>query len=150
VKQYLSALGLFVVITVASVSMAAESKGVTKGSFRDLHPNAVVKDYSVSHNAAFTGINHEPYHIEIQNEFKRVMRAFEEYGYNFCNGKSKYFIAEHVSLVPHIHPNGALFFTSDANVICFDMPAATPTDTAPAKPMKKKTQLSLRDSQERD
>ena len=112
-------------------AMAVESKSVIKGSFRALYPDAVVVAKDVATGAMYTGQTDKSFPVSFQTEFTRAGVDAIAYAEKFCEGKSRYAIVDNFEVHTAIHSNQALLFTTDYNVICFDLPGPA-THAAPA------------------
>lgn len=112
------------VVLIPFGAMAVESKSVVKGSFRAIYPDAVVAAKDVATGAMYTGQTDKSFPASFQGEFTRAGVDAIAYAEKFCEGKSKYAIVDNFEVHTAIHSNQALLFTTDYNVICFDLPAA--------------------------
>ncbi len=133
-------LGLCVVLLAPIGAGAVETKFVTTGSFRELYPKANLVKSAVYHDAFYTGVRDKSPDQSPANEYKaeyhRVASSAFDVSGVYCNGKSDYAIADHFQVHTTFSHNGALLFTTDYNVVCFNLPAVAPEPAQP-KPKNK-------------
>ena len=133
-------LGLCVALLAPVGAGAVETKYVTTGSFRELYPNAIAVKSVVYNTAFYTGLrdkspNKSPVN-EYKAEYNRVASTAFDVSGEYCNGKSDYAIADHFQVHTTFNHDGALLFTTDYNVVCFNLPTVEP-EAAQPKPKRK-------------
>lgn len=114
--------------------MAVESKGVTKGSFRNLFPNAILIAHTVANTSSYVGSgNSDPDPKKFQDEVIRSATLAKSGAKEFCEGDSEFSIADEYEIHTLYSQTGGLLLNSTYNYICFNLPSEPVT-----KPAKKK------------
>ena len=133
-------LGLCVALLVPIGVGATEIKNIAIGSFREFYPNATVVKSAVFNTVFYTGVRDKSSNKSPENEYKaeyhRVASTANDTSGEYCNGKSDYGIADHFQVHTTFNHDGAMLFTTDYNVVCFNLPIIAP-ETAQPKSKKK-------------
>ena len=121
------------VASFASWGMAVETKSVIKGSFRNIYPDAVVVDTAIVCDGAQVPVNVNPYVTSYQAEHSRGVTGARQGSERYCTDKSDYAIADNFEIHTAIASNSTYLavYTTDYNIICFNLPLVT--KAAPAK-----------------
>lgn len=109
----------FLAISSNAMASDATSKGIFRGSLRDMYPNATVVNRIILNNAATSGIGKSSPDF-FQSTFREFISDFSDYGAKEC--KSKYYAVDQVE-AQYVYNNiNNMFMTVIANVVCFELP----------------------------
>jgi len=107
------------ILTSVLTAGAVEIKSTIKGSFRNIYPNAVVIKTELLWDAHQAD---NEYIGEMSKDRTAKIKSYEKYALSFCSGKADYAIIENFEVV-NSAVNGLLIMSTDANVICFNLPS---------------------------
>ena len=98
---------------------AVEVKATTTGTFRNVYPNAIVVKTELLWDAHQAD---NDYISEMSKDRTAKIKSYEKYALSFCNGKSDYAIVDSFGVTNTVI-NGLLIMSTEANVICFNLPS---------------------------
>ncbi len=109
------------VIALSAINASAlEVKDIIKGSFRNYYSTAIIVDTDLGQTAYDSS---KDYTTTFNEETTRAKKVYNNHARSLCTGKSTYAVVSDYEAHTAFATNGNIFVTTDANVICFNLPS---------------------------